>query len=86
MVSRLKWNKWINNYILLQQDCTVQSKVSYVSELKKKRKISIFYKYAAKVCSCGHMLSDSALSRELLRRVQSAFYIYTKLNLTPKLC
>lgn len=61
MVSRLKLNKWVNNYILLQQvkteqDYTAQSKVSGVVELKNKRKISIFYKNAAKVCSCGHML------------------------------
>lgn len=61
MVSRLKWNKWINNYILLhqdktEQDCTAQSKVPHVVELKKKRKISNFYKNAAKGCSCGHML------------------------------
>lgn len=70
MVSRLKWNKWTNNYIILQQDCTVLSKVPNVVELKKKKKISIFYKNAAKVCSCSHMLSVSALSREPLHHVQ----------------
>lgn len=77
MVSRLKLNKWVNNYVLLQQvkteqDYTARSKVSGVVELKNKRKISIFYKNAAKVCSCGHMLSVSALSRELLHHVQGS--------------
>lgn len=72
MVSRLEWNKWINNHILLQQDkieqdCTAQSKVPNVVELKKENSASFTKR---QLRSHGHMLPVSALSRELLHHVQ----------------
>lgn len=66
MVSRLKWNKWITNSILLhqdktEQDCTALSKVPNVVKLKKKRK----NQHLLQKCSKGLQLRSLAVQRSL---------------------